>query len=103
MQRLYRYWKSRLHDYYKECGDTYEERLDNPPDDFPFESWRACCARFNDDKFKVCVYICKENIIFSKALVYRELSVTKTTCNYLWGFYFQNHHAKHIYVIIFLC
>ncbi|XP_048497437.2 uncharacterized protein LOC104886439 isoform X2 [Beta vulgaris subsp. vulgaris] len=52
MQRLYRFWKSRLHSYYKECGDTLEERLQNPLTDFPIESWKACCAKFDDDKFK---------------------------------------------------
>ncbi|XP_065862283.1 uncharacterized protein [Euphorbia lathyris] len=52
MQRLYRLWKCRLHYYYKECGNTYEERLENPPPDFPVASWRACCATFNSDKFK---------------------------------------------------
>ncbi|WCJ43925.1 hypothetical protein M5689_024629 [Euphorbia peplus] len=53
MQRAYRYWKCRLHYYYKECGDTYEERLKYPPDDFPIASWRACCATFNSEKFKI--------------------------------------------------
>jgi len=53
MQRLYRYWKSRLHTYYKECGATHEERLDNPPEDFPIDNWRRCCATFDSDDFKV--------------------------------------------------
>ncbi|KAL2935339.1 Pheromone-regulated membrane protein 10, partial [Bienertia sinuspersici] len=52
MQRLYRFWKARLHYYYKECGDTLEERINNPPADFPTESWKACCAKFDDEKFK---------------------------------------------------
>ncbi|KAJ8437671.1 hypothetical protein Cgig2_028609 [Carnegiea gigantea] len=52
MQRLYRYWKSRLHTYYKECGATHEERLDNPPEDFSIDNWRHCCATFDSDDFK---------------------------------------------------
>ncbi|KAL2894885.1 Calcineurin-binding protein 1, partial [Bienertia sinuspersici] len=52
MQRLYRFWKARLHYYYKECGDTLEERINNPPTDFPIESWKACRAKFDDEKFK---------------------------------------------------
>lgn len=52
MQRLYRFWKARLHAYYKECGDTHEERLENPPTYFPLSSWIACCETFNSDKFK---------------------------------------------------
>ncbi|KAL2899706.1 tRNA uridine 5-carboxymethylaminomethyl modification enzyme MnmG [Bienertia sinuspersici] len=46
MQRLYRFWKARLHYYYEECEDTLEERINNPPADIPIESWKACCAKF---------------------------------------------------------
>ncbi|KAJ8440100.1 hypothetical protein Cgig2_026451 [Carnegiea gigantea] len=52
MQRLYQYWKSRLHTYYKECGATHEERLDNPPEDFLIDNRRRCCATFDSDGFK---------------------------------------------------
>uniref|UniRef100_A0A803N566 DUF4218 domain-containing protein n=1 Tax=Chenopodium quinoa TaxID=63459 RepID=A0A803N566_CHEQI len=44
--------EARLHAYYKECGDRHEERLENPPTDFPLSSWIACCETFNSDKFK---------------------------------------------------
>ncbi|KAL2904296.1 3-isopropylmalate dehydratase large subunit [Bienertia sinuspersici] len=44
--------KDRLHYYYKECGDTLEERINNPAVDFPIEYWKACCAMFDDEKFK---------------------------------------------------
>lgn len=65
MQRLYRFWKSRLHSYYKECGDTLEERLQNPLTDFPIESWKACCAKFDDDKFKVILHKSESRLNFS--------------------------------------
>lgn len=65
MQRLYRFWKSRLHSYYKECRDTFEERLQNPPTDFPIESWKACCAKFDDDKFKVILHKSESRLNFS--------------------------------------
>ncbi|XP_057252187.1 uncharacterized protein LOC104905114 [Beta vulgaris subsp. vulgaris] len=52
MQRLYRLWKSRLHYYYKICGQDDKERLDNPPPDLPKEQWEYCVARFGSDDFK---------------------------------------------------
>jgi len=42
-----------MHTYYKECGATHEEHLDNPPEDFPIDNWRRCCATFDSDDFKV--------------------------------------------------
>ncbi|KAL2930299.1 Protein translocase subunit SecA, partial [Bienertia sinuspersici] len=35
-----------------DCGDTLEERINNPPANFLIESWKACCAKFDDEKFK---------------------------------------------------
>ncbi|KAL2922029.1 Rhamnogalacturonase A, partial [Bienertia sinuspersici] len=54
MQCLYRFWEAHLHYYYyyKECGDTLGERINIPPADFPIESWKACCAKLDDEKFK---------------------------------------------------
>ncbi|XP_021750931.1 uncharacterized protein LOC110716606 isoform X2 [Chenopodium quinoa] len=54
MQRLYRLWKSRLHNYYKNggCGQNDEERLKNPPPDLPQNQWKHCVERFSSEPVK---------------------------------------------------
>ncbi|KAK7272879.1 hypothetical protein RIF29_13919 [Crotalaria pallida] len=51
MQRLYRLWKSRLHQYYKSMTSD-EERLRNPPLDLPQDQWEYCVRCFGSDEFK---------------------------------------------------
>lgn len=55
MQRLYRLYKCRLHNYYKSkrCGKTDEERKKNPPPDLPQPQWEYLIKYYGSDKFKV--------------------------------------------------